>query len=382
MTKTLREKVTAAYVLRFGDQPALLVRAPGRVNLIGEHTDYNGGFVFPMAIDREIWIALTPRIDDRVEVYSADLEEDATFAIGSIQKSDQRWVEYIKGVAWVLADQGHQLKGWKGAVTGNIPRGAGLSSSAALEVATVMAFTATSGLDLTPTQRALIAQRAENQWVGMNCGIMDQLISAAGKAGHALLIDCRSLDIKPAPLPANSAVVIMDTATRRGLVDSAYNERRSQCETAAKFFGAELLRDVSSERLQSEAAGLDPLTHRRAAHVISENERTEAFAAALGRADATEAGRLMNASHASLRDLFEVSCPELDAMAAIAQANPHCWGARMTGAGFGGCAVALVKAEAVDTFIADVEEKYVEATGKSPHFYVCQPTAGAAILDF
>ena len=371
MTHPLQEKVTAAYALRFGGQPALLVRAPGRVNLIGEHTDYNGGFVFPMAIDREVWIALTPRADDRVEVYSVDFDEDATFACGAIAHGEPRWLEYIRGVAWALAAEGHALKGWTGTVTGDVPRGAGLSSSAALEVATVMAFISTSGLDLTPTQRALLAQCAENQWVGMNCGIMDQLISAAGKAGHALLIDCRSLELSPAPLPDGSAVVIMDTSTRRGLVDSAYNERRSQCEAAARFFGVPLLREVSGERF----------ARRRAEHVICENERTVAFAAALARGDAAEAGQLMNASHASLRDLFEVSCPELDAMAAIAQRHPACWGARMTGGGFGGSAVALVKADEVEAFSEATQARYTAQTGKTPHFYVCQPVDGACIVN-
>ncbi len=240
------------------------------------------------------------------------------------------------------------MTGWEGVLQGDVPLGAGLSSSAALEMATARALAAAGDLDWNPATMAKLGQRAENKWVGVNCGIMDQLISAAGRAGHALLIDCRSLDTQPVPFPPGTAVVVLDTSTRRGLVDSAYNERRSQCEAAAKFFGVSVLRDVTMEQFQQKAGKLDDVTRRRALHVIGENDRTVQAAAAMRRGDAVETGRLMNESHRSLRDDFEVSSDALNAMVECASAHPACFGARMTGAGFGGCAMALIRADAAD----------------------------------
>ena len=227
---------------------------------------------------------------------------------------------------------------------------------------------------------AKLGQRAENRWVGVNCGIMDQMISAAGQAGHALLIDCRSLDFEPAPLPAGTAVVILDTATRRGLVDSAYNERRAQCEAAARFFGVPALRDVSVEQFEARAGELDELTRRRARHVVSENARTLAAAEAMRQGDAAELGRLMDASHTSLRDDFEVSSRELDIMVRCAQRVPGCLGARMTGAGFGGCAVALVDAGVAEGFAQAVAASYQASAGFTPNVYICTATNGAEVV--
>ena len=380
---SLQNRVSREFENRFGAPPALQVRAPGRVNLIGEHTDYNDGFVLPMAIDRAIWIAARPRDDQLVVVHSLDLDRTATFDLQALRHESAGWAEYLKGVAWALQEAGHPLRGWDGVLAGDVPRGAGLSSSAALELATARAFAAVSDIPWSPREMARIGQRAENEWVGMNCGIMDQMISAAGVADHALLIDCRSLATRPAPLPPNTAVVVLDTATRRGLVESAYNERRAQCEAAARFFGVPALRDVrveQTERRIGVEGEMDETTWRRARHVVTENARTLRAVEEMERKDAAALGRLMNASHASLRDDFEVSSDELDAMVACAQGHESCFGARMTGAGFGGCAVALVRADAASLFVTAVSTCYRATTGREPSIYVCRATGGAQVM--
>jgi galactokinase len=372
-----KKNIADHFVLIFGESPRWIIRAPGRVNLIGEHTDYNDGFVFPMAIDRAAWIALRPRNDRRVVVHSIDYNETKEFSLDSLSNDKAGWIEYIKGTAWSLQDAGYKLNGWEGVLAGDVPLGAGLSSSAALEMATAKAFVVLGNLDCTAAKMAKLGQRAENKWVGVNCGIMDQLISAAGKTDHALLIDCRSLETQTVPLPPGTAVVVLDTSTRRGLVDSAYNERRSQCEAAAKFFGVPALRDVSVEQFQKAADQLDPLTKRRAKHVITENDRTLRAAEAMRRGDAAGLGQLMIQSHASLRDDFEVSSNALNAMVEAALLHPACYGARMTGAGFGGCAMALIRAEAADDFVQKTSAAYQQKTGHKPAVYVCQATNGA-----
>jgi galactokinase len=356
------------------------VRAPGRVNLIGEHTDYNDGFVLPMAIDRAAWIALRPREDGKVRVYSLDFNEETEFALDNIMVEDKGWAEYIKGVAWALIDSGFSLKGWEGVLIGDVPIASGLSSSAALELATARAFASVSNLDWDVPTMARLAQRAENEWVGVSCGIMDQMISAAGKANHALLIDCRSLDTELVPLPPDTAVIVLDTNTRRGLVDSAYNERRSQCEGAAHFFSVSHLRDVSVSQFDIRVAELDELTRRRARHVITENERTLKARDAMLNGDAVELGQLMLASHASLRDDFEVSSDALNAIVESALKHPACYGARMTGAGFGGCAVALVRADAAQDFAEKVKTAYQTRMNLTPNIYICTATNGAEVI--
>ena len=377
---SLQTRVTEEFERRYGSPPALVVRAPGRVNLIGEHTDYNDGFVLPMAIDRATWIALRPRADGRVVATSLDFEETRDFALDALQTGVAHWSEYLKGVAWALIQAGHALRGWEGTLAGDVPIGAGLSSSAALELATARAFAAISGLAWEPTVMARLSQRAENEWVGVNCGIMDQLISAAGKAGHALLMDCRSLETQAVPMPAGATVVVLDTATRRGLVDSAYNERRAQCEAAAKFFGMKALRDVSVEQFEAKSGQLDVITRRRARHVVTENARTLQAAAAMRQGDAVTLGQLMNASHVSLRDDFEVSSAELNLMVECALKQAGCLGARMTGAGFGGCAVALVREADAHAFSTQVAADYRAATGLKPDIYVCAAADGAGIV--
>jgi galactokinase len=382
----LRARVVREFGQRFGASPTFLARAPGRVNLIGDHTDYNDGFVLPMAIDRSVWIALRPRGDRRVVVYSVDFAERAGFDLdaemsSALAEGERRgWIEYVHGVAWSLREAGYPLgRGWDGVAAGDVPVGAGLSSSAALELATARAFAGLGGVAWEPISMARLAQRAENEWVGVNCGIMDQLISSAGIAGHALLIDCRSLATRAVPIPSEAAVVVLDTSTRRGLVDSAYNERRAQCEAAATFFGVPALRDVDATAFAARAAELDPTIRKRARHVVTENERTLAAATALEGADVGRVGELMDESHSSLRDDFEVSRPELDTMVRLARTHDGCYGARMTGAGFGGCAVALIDGAAAQDFAREVTRRYAAEVGLQPAVYVCTASQGASL---
>ena len=378
--KALTSTVQSKFKNLFGGQPQWIVRAPGRVNLIGEHTDYNDGFVLPMAIDRSIWIALRKRHDSNVQVSSIDFCQQESFSLEHLKKEQSNWVEYIKGVAWALKNKGYKLEGWEGVIAGNVPIGAGLSSSAAIEIASALAFSLTSNIEWDARQMALIAQQAENNWMGVSSGIMDQMISASGQAGHALLIDCRNLETQPAPLPSGSVVVILDTGTRRELVDSAYNERRSQCEEAAKFFGVKALRDVTIEQFETKKGQLDPLIARRARHIITENKRTTEAAQAMQDNDSVKMGQLMKQSHISLRDDFEISSKALDLMADLAQKHKACFGARMTGGGFGGCAVALVAAPTVQDFIDTLYDSYYAQINIEPKLYVCAAANGAEVI--
>ncbi|MFN2321479.1 MAG: galactokinase [Trueperaceae bacterium] len=384
-----RARAIAAFRSTYGVAPEHLVRAPGRVNLIGEHTDYNDGFVLPMALERAAWIALTPRADGVVRLVATDLDQKGTFDVATARRRDARgdpsdaeggWLEYPRGVAWALQDGGHALRGFDGALASDVPRGAGLSSSAALELAVAAAFAASSDLPWDPTAMARAMQRVENLWVGVQSGIMDQLIGAAGVEGHALLIDCRDLTLRPVPLPEGVAVVVLDTSTRRGLVGSAYNERRAACERVAAALGVPALRDVDEAALAA-ATGLDPVDRRRAQHIVTENARTLAAADALATGDVVRFGALMNASHVSLRDDFEVSSEALDALVTAAHAAPGCLGARMTGAGFGGCAVALVRTGDVAAFVAATTSAYRKATGLDATAYPSRAAAGAGPRD-
>lgn len=381
LSRSLVRRAAGAFADRFGTPPGLVVRAPGRVNLIGEHTDYNDGFVMPLAIDRAVVIALRGRADRVVHVVSLDYNEEATLDLGKLEHEAGSWAEYVRGSAWALAEAGGTLTGWDGVVVGDVPRGAGLSSSAALELATLRAFVALGGGAWDPAQMARVGQRAENGWVGVNCGIMDQMISAAGRADHALLIDCRSLETEAVPLPAGTVAVVLDTATRRGLVDSAYNERRAACEAAAEVLGVSALRDVTPDDLAGARRQLDETVYRRARHVVTENARVLEAAEAMRGGDAARLGALMDASHASLRDDFEVSSEALDVMAALAREAEGCYGARMTGAGFGGCAVALVESQAAADFVETVSAAYEAATGTTPALYVTPATDGASVLE-
>jgi galactokinase len=377
----LQDSLIEKFSEYYGSDPKFVVRAPGRVNIIGEHTDYNDGFVLPMAINRAIWIALQPRQDHLVKLYSMDFDQEASFDINKLVRMDTSWIEYIKGVAWVLEQADYVLSGWEGVLAGDIPIGAGLSSSAALELATACAFSAVGKWSWDPLAMAKLGKKVENIWMGVNSGIMDQLISAAGKAGHALLIDCRSLDIKPVPLPSRCSIVVMDTMTRRSLIDSEYNTRRRQCQAAADFFGVPALRDVNLERYEAVAGQLEPLVRMRAKHVITENERTLQACEAMQHRNADRLGKLMYASHVSLRDDFDICNRELNIMVEIACKQEGCYGARMTGGGFGGCAVALVSSNRVETFEKKVVKVYLAETGLAPKLYVCSATNGAEIIN-
>ncbi|MCP4363648.1 MAG: galactokinase [Chloroflexi bacterium] len=364
-----KQQVKHAFIDEFGEAPAFTVHAPGRVNLIGEHTDYNGGFVLPLALPYAVWIALRPRDDGQVRVRSLDFEETAVFSLNNLQYHPTNWDEYVKGMAWALQEDGYALSGWEGVMVGDVPIGTGLSSSAALEIVTARAFQTVSDFVWDSKAMALAGQATENKWIGVQTGIMDQMASAAGPPGHGLLIDCRSLETETVPIPSETAVIVMDTGTRRGLVDSAYNERREQCETAARFFNVSHLRDVTPDHFAQREAELDELSRRRARHVVLENGRVLKTVIALKNNNLIQVGQLMNASHASLRDDFEVSSTALDAIVACAQNHPACYGARMTGAGFGGCAVALVQAKNTAAFMESVADCYMDCVVQPAVFY-------------
>jgi galactokinase len=376
----LNERVEKAFEDQFGSSPAYIVRAPGRVNIIGEHTDYNDGFVLPMAIDRAIWVAFRPREDGRVFVRSLEQETPTDFSLKDLKHSNDGWSEYIKGMAAMLLKAGYELTGWEGVLSSDVPVGSGLSSSAALEMGTGCVFACVSDFPFNGVKMARLGQKTENEWVGANTGIMDQMISANGKRDYALLIDCRDLSTEPIPLPPDTAILIMDTMTRHSHTESGYNERRKSCEKAAVYFGVSHLRDVSLERLQVGESDLDEITYRRARHVVTENQRVLDAVNAMKSQDALSLGKLMNASHASLRDDFEVTNEELDIMAHIAQTQPGCYGARMTGGGFGGCGVALVQEIEAQQIATAVAAQYEIATGLQPKIYVTQATDGTAVI--
>jgi len=380
-----QERLISGFSERFpGRKPAFLAYAPGRVNLIGEHTDYNDGFVLPIAIDRWVAYALSPREDGRVRLASLNFGGEVEFDVRDLRRDEaNQWSNYPRGVAWALQEHGVTLRGMDAVLYGDVPLGSGLSSSAALEVATAAAFQAAGDFVLDGVTTALLCQRAENQFVGVNCGIMDQFVSQLAKGGHALLIDCRSLEYRHVPVPSGEyRFVVADTGKRRGLVDSEYNTRRRECEEAAAFFAkrrpeVKALRDVSPEELLEAEGKLDGTVFRRARHVVTENARTLKAVEALENGDMEAFGELMNASHESLRTDYEVSCAELDVMVEEALRIPGVLGSRMTGAGFGGCTVSLVRSDAVERFVAQVPERYAARTGLKPEVYVFRAVDGA-----
>ena len=371
------------FINTFGSPAILAVQAPGRVNLIGEHTDYNGGFVLPCAIGYRTVICGSSRDDGQVHVVAADYagERDEFALDAAIEpRHDRLWANYVRGVVKYLQEAGHAVGGANLAISGNVPQGAGLSSSASLEVATGQFFKALGGLDIAPTDLALIGQRAENRFVGCNCGIMDQLISARGEAGHALLIDCRSLATQSVAMPDGIAVVIINSNVQRGLVGSEYNTRRRQCEEAARYFGVKALRDVDLPTYTAKGSGLAPLVARRARHILTDSQRALDLAAALPAGDMQRIGQLMADSHTSMRDDFEITCPQVDALVDIVkEVIGETGGVRMTGGGFGGCVVSLIPGKLVDPVRAAVTTRYPGATGLQASIYVCQPSAGAGV---
>ena len=377
----MQTKVTSAFETRFAHRPAIVVRAPGRVNLLGGHTDYNEGYVLPVAVDRAAWVAAAPLAAREARVRALDLGSDAIFPLDVIPPSDGGWADYPRGVAWALQERGLKPVGMEAVLTSDVPVGAGLSSSAAVEVAFAYAWQQLSGFQLDRRDLALVCQRAENSYVGVNCGVMDQMTSALGIEGHALLLDCRTLEVEPVPLPAGVAIVVADTGVRRQLAASEYNVRRAQCEQAARLLsehlpGIRALRDVSLNDLKRLRAHLPEVIYRRALHVVTGNIRVLHAAEALRRGDVVTVGALMKACHASLRDYYEVSSPELDRLAEAACEVEGCYGARLTGAGFGGCIVALVAVEAIPDFEAHVSAAYEAAFGRRPVVYACRSADG------
>jgi len=380
---SLERRARTACRERFGP-PAAVASAPGRVNLVGGHTDYNEGFVLPAAIDRRTAVAARPRVDDRLRVHSATVGETATVAPDDGPRGE--WSDYPAGVVRALRAAGHPVDGADLAVVSDVPPGAGLSSSAALEVATGAALCALSGVDLAGEELATLCRRAENEFVGVPCGVLDQFAAVFGCRDRALALDCRSLDYDRVPLPAERVrLVAVDTTVAHDLAETAYGERRRSCERGVARLAALLdrevdaLRDVSPAAFDRVAADLPPTVRKRCRHVIEENERVRTATAALRAGDLDRVGACLEGSHGSLREEYEVSCAELDAVVEIAHDAAGVYGARMTGGGFGGSAVALVDRGAVDRFVARVERDYPERTGIGPEIYVCGAAAGCRL---
>jgi galactokinase len=375
-----------ALLERLGDPAgATLVRAPGRVNLIGEHTDYNEGFVLPAAIGLEVWLAFEPWDRPRVELTSAEFGETCALDFDDLTTGHRQavsWIDYVAGTAWAMREAGLPIRGFRGVLDSTIPVGSGLSSSAALELASSWALADPSAPRPAAPRMAAIAQRGENAYVSVNCGIMDQFASAAGVDGHCLLIDCRTMEFRATPIPEGLSILVCDTGSPRRLSTSEYNTRRSECELGARLIaereqGVKALRDVDGAMLSRNRSRLPEVVARRCEHVVQEDARVMAAVASLAAGDLDEVGRLFAASHASLRDLYEVSSPALDAMVEIACDVPGVVASRMTGAGFGGCTVNLVHNGAEEELRRRVLAEYPARTGLEPRVFVASAVAGA-----
>jgi galactokinase len=384
-------RVITRFREKFGHACLAVARAPGRVNLLGEHVDYNDGYVLPAAIDRATYVAFAPASTDRSVVWALDFDELAAFDLNALEQrrgSDGLplpvWARYPAGVAWALRGDGHPVAGLEAVISSEVPRGAGLSSSASVELAFAAAWQSAGNWSLSPMQLALLCQRAENRYVGVNCGIMDQATSACGEEGRLLLLDCRTLEYRTLALPHDVVVVVADSGVRHSLSASAYNDRRAACEEAVRLLsvdvpGIKALRDVDVPTFNRLSAGLPTEVEMRARHVVEEIDRTRRAVAMLEGGEVRGFGALMNACHASLRDLYDVSCPELDALAEIAQSLDGCYGARLTGAGFGGCTVNLVDAMRAEGFARKLGAAYEARTQRHAEIYVCSLSAGASI---
>jgi len=361
---------------------AVVVRSPGRLNLLGEHTDYNGGFVLPIAIDRCTLIAAAPA-KQQLRVWSQARGEQDIFEPWDIRRDGHRlWANYVRAVVWALGAPFVQVRGADVLITGNLPLGSGVSSSASLEVGAALAFLRLADRELPLRDLALLCQRAENEFVGVQCGIMDQFAVALSVPGHALLLDCATLETRAVPLAGDAPVFfVLDTRKERTLAGSAYNQRREECESAARHFGQQSLRTVTAEMLESGQDELSKVVVRRCRHVLSENARVHEAVAVMGRGDWVAFGELLQASHASLRDDYEVSCDELNVMCEAAMGHSGCLGARMVGAGFGGCAMAAVRRDAVEGFIEGVGGAYADRTGLEPRIFAVQAAGGAAVIS-
>ncbi len=381
------ERLVREFEGRFGRPPEYAARAPGRVNLIGEHTDYNGGLVLPCAIDRDTVVLAARRDDGRIHVRSRELGADATFEAASPSRA-RGWIDYVQGVAFALHELGHDAPGLDVAISSEVPGGSGLSSSAALEVAVVTLFAEALGLQLSGEERAHLAHRAESGFVGVSCGVMDQLASALGREGAALRIDCSSLEVRAVPVPETLVLLIVDSGVRHQLVGGDYNERRRECEAALAAAqaagqvsaGATTLRALAPAQLPALERALDPLHFRRARHVITENARVDEVCGAFASGDLARAGMALRAGMASLRDDFEVSTPEIDALCEVGDATPGVFGSRLTGAGFGGCTVHLVAREHAAAARSALEVGFARRYGKPPQAWIVRPSAGASVI--
>lgn len=383
--QALINNVTRSFTSIFGYAPTHFIQAPGRVNLIGEHTDYNDGFVLPCAINYQMVVAAAKREDNIIRVIAVDYQNEVDeFSLDNTIEflPNKMWANYVRGVIHFLQKDNYSFHGMDIAISGNVPQGAGLSSSAALEVAIGQTLKTLYQLPISQKEIALNGQKAENQFVGCNCGIMDQLISACGEENHALLIDCRSLETSAVTMPENMVVMIINTNKKRGLVDSEYNTRRQQCEEAAHILNVTALRDATLEDLLAKKAVMSDVVYRRARHVITENSRTLDAAEALRRGDLTTLSQLMMQSHHSMRDDFEITVKEVDSLVEIVKSViGDRGGVRMTGGGFGGCVVALVTPDLVDKVVDSVKAQYEALTGLKETIYVCSASQGAGYSE-
>lgn len=387
-----QQNILRVFHQKFGHAPTHLARAPGRVNLLGEHVDYNDGLVLPAAIDRATYVAFSPTDTPHTSLFAADFTEQAFFTPTNLSaklQSDNSplpdWAKYPAGVAWALTGKNLPIQNMQAVFASDVPRGAGLSSSASVELAFALAWMTLGGWKLSPMELALTCQRAENKYVGVNCGIMDQFASACGEKNKLLLLDCRSLEYQTLPLPKDVAIVIADTSVRRELTNSAYNDRRAACEEALNILKKYLpdiksLRDVSVIDFNRLAKRLPAQIEKRARHVVEEIERTSRAVTLLQNGDTAGFGKLMNDCHVSLRDLYEVSVPELDVMARLAQSLPGCYGARLTGAGFGGCVASLVARSQAEAFAKNLADGYESETRLQPEIYICEASDGAGLI--
>ncbi|MGO2105524.1 MAG: galactokinase [Proteus vulgaris] len=383
--QALIDNVTRSFTSIFGYAPTHFIQAPGRVNLIGEHTDYNDGFVLPCAINYQMIVAAAKREDNIIRVIAVDYQNEVDeFSLDNTIEflPNKMWANYVRGVIYFLQKDNYSFHGMDIAISGNVPQGAGLSSSAALEVAIGQTIKALYQLPISQKEIALNGQKAENQFVGCNCGIMDQLISACGEENHALLIDCRSLDTFAVTMPENMVVMIINSNKKRGLVDSEYNTRRQQCEEAAKILNIKALRDATLDDLLAKKTLMSEVVYRRARHVITENNRTQEAAEALRKGDLTTLSQLMMQSHHSMRDDFEITVKEIDSLVEIVKSTiGDRGGVRMTGGGFGGCVVALVTPDLVDKVVDSVKTQYEAKTGLKETIYVCSASQGAGYSE-
>jgi galactokinase len=380
------DEITARFEKLFGSHPRIF-RAPGRVNLIGEHTDYNDGFVMPAGVAFSTYVAIAPRPDRKLFIHSEEFPSNFEFDLDQLpEQRTAAWCDYVLGVASVLQQGGHKLQGANLLVHGEVPIGAGLSSSAAVEVASALALMSLGEIYLPLPEVAKLCQRAENTFVGARVGIMDQFVSCMGKAGHAFLLDCRSLEFQFVPIPAGIQLVVCNTMVKHDLATGAYNTRREECEAGVNYFAKwdpaiRALRDVSVELLDQHVRDLPATIGKRCSHVVRENQRTLEAARALTAGDLSQVGKLMRESHCSLRDLYEVSCKELDLMVEVAENLPGFCGGRMTGGGFGGCTVNLVRQENSQDFAKQLAERYQQETGIAAQVYLCSAHDGAGELS-